>query len=82
MHDIIQYIELAAKRHPDKIAIVDHLGDILTYTQVVERMRECQPLPLPLLGQSWTGDFHLTTTGTTGRHKTVVIPQRAVIANT
>lgn len=82
MNDIVQYIAHTARLHPDKTAIVEADGTTHTYRQVVERMLQVQPLPLPLLGQSWQGDFHLTTTGTTGHHKTVVIPQRAVIANT
>lgn len=38
-------------------------------------------LPIPLLGESWSSDFCLYTTGTTGKSKGVVISQKAVIAN-
>ena len=38
-------------------------------------------LPIPLLGESWSSDFCLYTTGTTGKSKGVVISQKAVISN-
>ena len=38
-------------------------------------------LPIPLLGESWSSDFCLYTTGTTGKSKGVMISQKAVIAN-
>lgn len=65
----------------DKVALICGT-ETMTYAEVYRRMRDAEPLPLPLLGTSWEGDFRLRTTGTTGKAKTVVISQRAVMANT
>ena len=62
-------------------AIIAQDGTVITYADVYQRMRDCDSLPIPLLGESWESDFHLRTTGTTGKSKTVVISQQAVIAN-
>lgn len=78
---ILKYIHKSATQFPDKPAIIAPDGTVVTYTELYRRMCECAPLPLPLLGESWTSDFHLKTTGTTGKSKTVVISQQAVIAN-
>lgn len=57
-------------------------GETITYSELQRRMDACLPLPVPLLGDSWRGDFRLHTSGTTGRRKEVIISQRAVRANT
>lgn len=78
---ILEYIRKSASLFPDKPALIDWDGSVITYTELYRSMCECAPLPIPLLGESWTSDFHLKTTGTTGKSKTVVISQQAVIAN-
>ncbi len=55
---------------------------VLTYAELYDRMQRREPLPIPLLGEAWDGDFTLYTTGTTGLSKGVIISQRAVEANT
>ena len=78
---ILDYIHRNALAVPHKPAIIAQDGTVITYADVYQRMRDCDSLPIPLLGESWESDFHLRTTGTTGKSKTVVISQQAVIAN-
>jgi len=54
----------------------------ITYAELWRRMDDNATLPIPLLGDSWQGDFKLHTTGTTGKPKEIVITQKAVDANT
>jgi long-chain acyl-CoA synthetase len=77
---IVDYVERSARLLPDKWALI-HGDEQITYSALCQRMREKKPLPVPLLGESWDGDFLLRTTGTTGQSKTVVLSQEAVIAN-
>ena len=80
---ILDTIRRRATEHPQKPAIIT-LGEEgwrITYAWLIECMESCKPLPIPLLGETWNGSFHLTTTGTTGQEKTVIISQKAVIAN-
>ncbi len=77
---ILDYVKRNAELYSDKVAVKCHEGDI-TYSELYDRMAKCMPLPLPLLGESWDGDFVLYTTGSTGKPKGVMISQRAVIAN-
>lgn len=65
----------------DKVAVICG-EESITYAELYRRMRNAEPLPLPLLGTSWEGDFRLHTTGTTGKAKTVVVSQKAMMANT
>lgn len=78
---ILDYIHRNALAVPHKPAIIAQDGTVITYADVYQRMCDCDCLPIPLLGESWESDFHLRTTGTTGKSKTVVISQQAVIAN-
>ena len=78
---ILDMIRLRAERNPQRTALICGT-ESMTYAEVYSRMKHAEALPLPLLGNTWTGDFRLNTTGTTGRAKTVVISQRAVMANT
>lgn len=78
---ILDYIHRNALAVPHKPAIIAQDGTVITYADVYQRMCDCYNLPIPLQGESWESDFHLRTTGTTGKSKTVVISQQAVIAN-
>ena len=78
---ILNYIHKSATQAPGKPAIISPDGTVVTYAELYQSMCCSAPLPIPLLGESWTSDFHLRTTGTTGKSKTVVISQQAVIAN-
>ena len=77
---VLDYVRRVADHTPNKAAIVAK-DVILTYNELHQMMSRCEPLPIPLLGDSWEGDFCLYTTGTTGQSKGVVISQEAVIAN-
>lgn len=81
METILDYVRCSAEAHPEKAALIAQDGSVVRYAELYRRMRLRESLPIPLLGESWESDFHLTTTGTTGKSKTVVISQRAVIAN-
>lgn len=81
METILDYVRRSAEKHPEKAALIAQDGTIVNYAEIFRRMRLRETLPIPLLGESWESDFHLTTTGTTGKSKTVVISQSAVIAN-
>ena len=81
METILDYVRRSAEAHPEKTALIAQDGSVVRYAELYQRMRLGESLPIPLLGESWESDFHLTTTGTTGKSKTVVISQRAVIAN-
>lgn len=78
---ITQHVRHHADLQPCKPAIITSHGLTLTYHELYQHMTVCAPLPIPLLGSSWDGDFILRTTGTTGKSKEVVISQRAVLAN-
>ena len=86
---ILDYVKEHAVQHPRRIAIKvataagdgDGIQETITYSELYDRMQRCEPLPIPLLGDRWDGDFILCTTGTTGKRKEVIISQRAVIAN-
>lgn len=82
---ILDYVKSNAIQHPQRVAIkvvsaVKELEEI-TYSELYDKMQRCEPLPIPLLGNRWDGDFILYTTGTTGKRKEVIISQRAVMAN-
>lgn len=64
-----------------RIAIISG-GEEITYSEMWRRMDNREPLPIPLLGNDWQGNFRLCTTGTTGRPKEVIVSQKAVWANT
>lgn len=78
---ILDYIRRWATECPDRVA-VSSSHQRITYAELLPRMEQCDPLPLPLLGDRWDGDFCLHTTGTTGKAKGVVISHAAVMANT
>jgi long-chain acyl-CoA synthetase len=77
---IVEYINKIVQQMPDKLALI-HEEERITYAELYRRMRNRESLPVPLLGDSWDSDFFLKTTGTTGNQKTVIVSQRAVIAN-
>ena len=77
---ILDFVRQWAENCPEKPAII-YDGSCTTYGQLYSKMSKCEALPIPLLGESWDGDFVLYTTGTTGKSKGVIISQRAVIAN-
>lgn len=77
---ILDYVARSAERFPNKPAII-HNEQAITYADLYPLMKECRPLPIPLLGEGWDKPFCLHTTGTTGQAKDVVISQRAVICN-
>lgn len=66
----------------DKKTAIIRGDERITYAELRHRMDRRLPLPIPLLGDDWHGDFRLHTTGTTGAPKNVIISQRAVRANT
>ena len=77
---ILDHVFASAQKFPDKPAII-HQGEEITYSRLYPMMKECRPLPIPLLGEGWDKTFCLHTTGTTGQAKDVLISQQAVIAN-
>lgn len=77
---ILDHVFASAQKFPDKPAII-HQGQEITYSRLYPMMKECCPLPIPLLGEGWDKTFCLHTTGTTGQAKDVLIGQQAVIAN-
>lgn len=77
---ILDHVFASAQKFPDKPAII-HQGEEITYSRLYPMMKECRPLPIPLLGEGWDKTFCLHTTGTTGQAKDVLIGQQAVIAN-
>lgn len=77
---VLDHVALSAERLPNKPAII-HRGQVITYAELLPLMQECQPLPIPLLGEGWDKPFCLHTTGTTGKAKDVVIGQHAVLCN-
>lgn len=78
--NILDYVRKYSLEIPNKVAVV-HDGQSLTYAELYEKMRDREPLPLPLLGEGWDKPFILHTTGSTGKPKHVIISQGAVIAN-
>ncbi len=82
---ILDYIQRHATTAPQRNAIIlcasDGSRQTISYASLLNSMKCCEPLPIPLLGSRWDGDFTLYTTGSTGRPKGVVISQRAVICN-
>lgn len=81
MPTILGHIRRHAEDTPRRAAIITP-GQTVCYADLYRKMLDGKPLPLPLLGKSWAGDFTLRTTGTTGKAKDVVISQKAVMANT
>lgn len=89
MKTILDYVKMHAEQNPDKVAVIvappagaaEEGTAEITYAELYVRMQNREPLPMPLLGNSWDGDFVLYTTGTTGKRKGVIISQRAVMAN-
>ncbi len=81
LNNILNYIKAQTLVIPDKPAIIVQDGSAITYADLYQRMCDRATLPIPLLGDSWDSDFYLKTTGTTGKSKTVIISQQAVIAN-
>ena len=84
----IESIHNIALHSPDKTAIVAYSHGIgtegstrLSYAEVYRAMTHCYPLPIPMLGNSWDGDFTLHTTGSTGKPKAVTISQLTVMRN-
>ena len=84
----IESIHNIAQHYPEKTAVVaySHSAGIedstrLSYAEVYEAMTLGKPLPIPLLGNSWDGDFTLHTTGSTGTPKAVTISQQMVMRN-
>ena len=77
---ILDHVFASAQKFPDKPAII-HQGQEITYSRLYPMMKECRPLPIPLLGEGWDKTFCLHTTGTTGQAKDVLVSQQAVIAN-
>ena len=81
---VISYRELydRMKNSPSKYPLK---GDLLSHSGSLPTGegggRGHFTLPIPLLGESWSSDFCLYTTGTTGKSKGVVISQKAVISN-
>ena len=81
---VISYRELydRMKNSPSKYPLK---GDLLSHSGSLPTGegggRGRFTLPIPLLGESWSSDFCLYTTGTTGKSKGVVISQKAVISN-
>lgn len=83
MKTFLEYIKEHAEKHPDRTAVIVSSDEkqTITYGSLYHKMANCEPLPMPLLGDSWDGTFTLYTTGTTGKQKGVIISQQAVIAN-
>ncbi len=77
---VVDYIAQIAERYPNKSAIIAE-GRIWTYAEVLNAMQTNAYLPIPLLGDDWRGNFCLVTTGSTGKPKTVMLSQDAVVAN-
>ena len=77
---ILDYIRRQAEYQPNKPAITT-ADETITYAQLYQKMQNAEPLPIPLLGESWNGPFCLHTTGTTGIPKDIIISGDAVIAN-
>ena len=83
MQTILDYIRRSAGKYSGKVAVsVLHGGVALTYSELCAAMERGEPLPLPLLGAAWDGDFILHTSGTTGAPKDIPVTQRAVCVNT
>lgn len=84
--NVLDYIHRQANLTPGRVAIVSyrHSSEIestLTYAEVCQRMSHAAPLPIPLLGDRWDGDFVLRTTGSTGKPKAVTVTQQMVMRN-
>ena len=84
----IESIHNIALHSPDKTAIVAYSHGIgtegstrLSYAEVYRAMTHCYPLPIPMLGNSWDGDFTLHTTGSTGKPKAVTVSRQVVMRN-
>lgn len=80
--NILNRIRKSAEQYPQEPAIITASdGQVFTYAETYRRMKAGEQLPIPLLGNSWDSNFILHTTGTTGKSKSVIISQQAVIAN-